>query len=46
MSKLNNKSSQYKTEIKNAFKSLNPDNNEIIEANQLNECNKLKVMVV
>ena len=41
MSKLNNKSSQYKTEIKNAFKSLNPDNNEIIEANQLNDCNKI-----
>lgn len=41
MSNINNKSSQYKTEIKNAFKSLNPDNNEIIEANQLNECNKL-----
>ena len=41
MSKINNKSSQYKTEIKNAFKSLNPDNNEIIEANQLNDCNKI-----
>ena len=41
MSNINNKSSQYKTEIKNAFRSLNPDNNEIIEANQLNECNKL-----
>jgi Ca2+-binding EF-hand superfamily protein len=41
MSKLNNKSSQYKTEIKNAFKSLNPDNNEIIEANQLNDFNKV-----
>ena len=41
MSKLNNKSSQYKTEIKNAFKSLNPDNNEIIEVNQLNDCNKI-----
>ena len=41
MSKLNNKSSQYKTEIKNAFKSLNPDNNEIIEANQLNNFNKV-----
>ena len=41
MSNINNKSSQYKTEIKNTFKSLNPDNNEIIEANQLNECNKL-----
>ena len=41
MSKLNNKSSQYKTEIKNAFKSLNPDNNGIIEANQLNDCNKI-----
>ena len=41
MSKLNNKSSQYKTEIKNAFKSLNPHNNEIIEANQLNDFNKV-----
>ena len=41
MSKLNNKSLQYKNEIKNSFKSLNSDNNEIIEANQLNECNKI-----
>ena len=41
MSKLNNKSSQYKTEIKNAFKSLNPDNNKLIETNQLNDCNKI-----
>ncbi len=42
MSNLNNKTSQYKSEIKEAFKSLEPGNNGIIETNQLNELNKIK----
>ena len=42
MSNLNNKTSQYKSEIKEAFKSLEPGNNGIIEINQLNELNKIK----
>ena len=37
MSNLNNKTSQYKSEIKEAFKSLEPDNNGLIEIKQLNE---------
>ena len=37
MSNLNNKSSEYKSEIKEAFKSLEPDNNGLIEIKQLNE---------
>jgi Ca2+-binding EF-hand superfamily protein len=40
-SNVNNKTFQYKTEIKEAFKSLDPDNNGIIETNQLNNINKL-----
>ena len=42
MSNLNNKTSQYKSEIKEAFKLLEPGNNGIIETNQLNELNKIK----
>ena len=40
-SNVNNKTFQYKTEIKEAFKSLDPDKNGIIETNQLNNINKL-----
>ena len=40
-SNVNNKTFQYKTEIKEAFKSLDPDNKGIIETNQLNNINKL-----
>ena len=40
-SNVNNKTFQYKTEIKEALKSLDPDNNGIIETNQLNNINKL-----
>ena len=35
MSNLNNKTSQYKSEIKEAFKSLEPDNNGLLEKKQL-----------
>ena len=41
MSKINNKSTQYKTEIKNLFKSFNAGNNELIVLKQLNNFIKL-----
>ena len=41
MSNLNNKTLQYKTEIKEGFKSLDPENNGIIETKQLNNFNKI-----
>lgn len=37
MSKINNKSSQYKTKIKNLFKSFDEGNNELIELKQLSD---------
>ena len=43
MSNLNNKTFEYKKEIKDAFKSLEPGNNGIIETKQLNDLNKLKI---
>ena len=41
MSNLNNKTFEYKKEIKDAFKPLEPGNNGIIETKQLNDLNKL-----
>ena len=40
MSNINNKTPEYKTEIKEAFKFLEPGNNGIIEVKQLNDLNK------
>ena len=37
MSKINNKSSQYKTKVKNWFKSFDEENNELIELKQLSD---------
>ena len=41
MSNINNKTPEYKTQIKDAFKSLEPGNNGILEAKQLNDLNKI-----
>ena len=41
MSNLHNNTPEYKTEIKEAFKFLEPGNNGIIEAKQLNDLNKV-----
>jgi Ca2+-binding EF-hand superfamily protein len=41
MSNINNKTPEYKTEIKEAFKFLEPGNNGILEVKQLNDLNKV-----